>query len=146
MAEIKSRKTKKATGEVDLDAMFEFLREKPQPDGAHELAFVGQIQTELDAMFRESQPKADGSRTMRRKRRIQKKLLGLAEEEDKKEEAFNAQDYSMVAFAEKWFNDHPKDSGGLGTLTLRKRSKSGLKGVFNNGYILEDQLPIIIYC
>lgn len=129
MAEIKSRKTKKPTGEVDLDAMFEFLKDKPHPDGANETAFVTQIQTELDAMFRASQPKAEGSRTMRRKRRIQKKLLGLAEEEDKKEETFNVQDYSMIAYAEKWFNDHPKDSGGLGTLTLRRRNKSGLKAV-----------------
>jgi myosin-7 len=128
MAEIKSQKTKKATGEVDLDAMFEFLSDRPQLHGEDEMAFVSQIQSELDAMFRESQPKAEGSRTMRRRRRVQKKLLGLHEEDDKKEETFNIQEYSMVAYAEKWFNDHPKDSGGLGTLTLRKRTKSGLKG------------------
>ena len=137
IAEIKSQKTKKATGEVDLDAMFEFLSAKPQPHGADEMAFVSQIQNELDAMFRESQPKAEGSRTMRRRRRVQKKLLGLHEEDDKKEEPFNIQEYSMVAYAEKWFNDHPKDSGGLGTLTLRRRTKSGLKGVWKD-YIVYD--------
>eukprot|EP00118_Oscarella_pearsei_P025077 m.307450 g.307450 ORF g.307450 m.307450 type:complete len:2013 (+) comp42307_c0_seq1:102-6140(+) len=125
MAELKSEKSTALKKADDLDAMFAFLKEKPTAEGREETTFVNKIQSELDAMFQESQPKPDGSRTMRRKRRVQKKLLGLAEDEDsKKEEAINVQDYSMLTYAEKWYNDHPKDSGGLGTLTLRRKGKS----------------------
>ena len=130
MAELKSAKAMPSSKADDLDAMFAFLNEKPSAaQGVEEMSFVNQIQAELDTMFQESQPKPDGSRTMRRKRRVQKKLLGLAEDEDaKKDETINVQDYSMLTYAEKWYNDHPKDSGGLGTLTLRRKGKS-LRGV-----------------
>ena len=59
------------------------------------------------------------SRTQRRQRRVMKKLLGV-EDEGKREEHFDPDAYPMIKFAEMYFNDFPKDTGGFSTLSLRR--------------------------
>ena len=144
LAEHKSKNTTTSSGEVDLDKMFDFLAEAPKPKPGSEKSFFAQITADLESMFHESQatmesakssfqsttpttpstPTISGeklTRTQRRQRRIMKKLLGVEEEQARKgEEQFDPTAYPLLTFAEMYFNDFPKDSGTLKTLTWKK--------------------------
>ena len=64
----------------------------------------------------------EGGRTVRRKRRVQKKMLGIAEDEEQRRgEEIDPSHYTMLEFAEKFFNDHPKGSLS-GSISIRKSS------------------------
>ena len=143
MAEHKSQKVVSKTGQVDLDQMFQFLQEEPKAQGKEELEFLSSITHDLEQMFRESQiasepvrrpvrpapqpPQARAgaagqklTRTQRRQRRVMKKLLGVEEDAGRHEEQFDPATYPMIKFAEMYFNDFPKDTGGFSTLSLRR--------------------------
>lgn len=60
------------------------------------------------------------SRIQRRQRRVMKKLLGDEDEFNKKDEPFDPNLFPMLKFAEMYFNDFPKDTGGFSTLSLRR--------------------------
>lgn len=60
------------------------------------------------------------SRTQRRKRRVEKKLLVVEEEAHQRNEMFNPAAYPLVKFAEMYFNDFPRDTSGFSTISLRK--------------------------
>lgn len=148
MAEHRSQKAVTTSGDVDLDQMFRFLAEDPKPTGKDEAAFLADITNDLEQMFQKadaasepirkpsrhapqapqtsaprSQPHQALSRTQRRQRRVMKKLLGVDDEMGKKEEMFDPQAYPMIKFAEMYFNDFPKDTGGFSTLSLRRAPK-----------------------
>lgn len=59
-------------------------------------------------------------RTQRRQRRVMKKLLGVEGEGAWQEEPFDPVAYPMIRYAEMYFNDHPRDTGGFSTLSLRR--------------------------
>lgn len=63
------------------------------------------------------------TRTQRRQRRVIKKLLGVEEEANRREELFDPQAYPLVKFAEMYFNDFPRDTSGFSTLSLRRAPK-----------------------
>ena len=71
------------------------------------------------------QPKpTERGRAGRRRQRIEKKLLILQEEDEaakKVDVEVDPAQYDMLTFAEKWFNNHPKDITGLGTFTMRRK-------------------------
>ena len=143
IAEHRSKKAVKTTGEVDLDEMFKFLADDPKKTtGKEETSFLASITDDLAQMFLKadaasepvrkpsrSAPQAPSqaarggqkplSRTQRRQRRVMKKLLGV-EDDMGKEEVFDPQAYPMIKFAEMYFNDFPKDTGGFSTLSLRR--------------------------
>lgn len=143
MAERKSQKAVTQTGDVDLDKMFQFLSEEPKPVGKEEQNFLADITKDLEQMFQQSQAASEPvrkpvrpapqppqkkapsaqqglTRTQRRQRRVMKKLLGVEEEAGRREEAFDPAAYPMIKFAEMYFNDFPKDTGGFSTLSLRR--------------------------
>ncbi len=142
MAEHKSKKAVNKTGDVDLDKMFDFLSDGPKAVGKEEKDFLAGITADLETMFQSSEaaekaaevgrkkpsrrapapPSAKGelSRTQRRQRRVMKKLLGVEEDANKKEEAFDPTVYPLLKFAEMYFNDFPRDTGGFSTLSLRR--------------------------
>lgn len=66
---------------------------------------------------------ANLTRTQRRQRRVVKKLLGVEEEANRREEAFDPAAYPLVKFAEMYFNDFPRDTSGFSTLSLRRAPK-----------------------
>ena len=74
------------------------------------------------------------SRAQRRQRRVMKKLLGMDDEYTQVEEPFNPMAYPLVKFAEMYFNDFPRDSSGLSTLSLRRAPK------FHNAIPKEEML------
>ena len=149
MAEHRSQKVVTTSGDVDLDQMFKFLAEDPKRTGKEEAAFLDELTSDLEQMFRKADaasepvrkpsrpapqapqpPIARGqkqqqalSRTQRRQRRVMKKLLGVEDEMGKREEHFDPQAYPMIKFAEMYFNDFPKDTGGFSTLSLRRAPK-----------------------
>lgn len=151
MAEHRSKKAVKSTGEVDLDEMFKFLADDPKKKpGKEETSFLASITDDLEQMFRKADatseptrkpsrpaPKAPSpatrggeqrakpslSRTQRRQRRVMKKLLGVEDEMGRKEEIFDPLAYPMTKFAEMYFNDFPKETGGFSTLSLRRAPK-----------------------
>ncbi len=63
------------------------------------------------------------SRTQRRQRRVNKKLLGVEEEASKRQDTFDPEAYPLVRFAEMYFNDFPKDTTGFSTISLRRAPK-----------------------
>jgi hypothetical protein len=152
-----------------LDEMFVFLAED-RHDGAHNAQYLATINKELDEMFANpDSDKTPGNRTLRRKKRVEKKMLYEMQHEEvcvcvcvcvcllsqvivvarpklrstplhpffpaaavrhpsdtraqavRAEEAFNPADFTMLQFAEKYFNDHPKNS--TGTLSIRGSKK-----------------------
>ena len=146
MAEHKSQKAMSKTGQVDLDQMFQFLADEPKPRGPEEQKFLNSITADLEMMFQEAQiasepvrkpsrpapqpPAQTGgeitrtqqqrlSRTQRRQRRVVKKLLGVEE----RVERFDPSAYPLIKFAEMYYNDHPRDTGGFSTLSLRRAPK-----------------------
>ena len=150
MAEHRSQKAVTTTGDVDLDQMFKFLAEDPKTTGKDEAAFLASLTDDLEQMFQKAdaasepvrkpsrpapqapqaspasrvqKPHQALSRTQRRQRRVMKKLLGVEDEMGKREEMFDPHAYPMIKFAEMYFNDFPKDTGGFSTLSLRKAPK-----------------------
>lgn len=150
IAEHRSKKAVKTTGEVDLDEMFKFLADDPKKmSGKEEESFLASITDDLEQMFRKAdaasepvrkpsrpapqapapaarggqRPQPSLSRTQRRQRRVMKKLLGVEDEMGRREEAFDPRAYPMIKFAEMYFNDFPKDAGGFSTLSLRRAPK-----------------------
>ena len=83
------------------------------------------------------QPKpTERGRAGRRRQRIEKKLLILQEEDEaakKVDVEVDPAQYDMLTFAEKWFNNHPKDITGLGTFTMRRKrfSRQARKVLWN---------------
>ena len=146
IAEHKSKKTVTKSGDVDLDKMFLFLADDPKATGKEEKDFLAGITADLEVMFQKAQvssepvrkpsrvapapPKqksedkptsqAKLTRTQRRQRRVMKKLLGVEEEAGKGQEPFDPAMYPMIKFAEMYFNDFPRDTGGFSTLSLRR--------------------------
>lgn len=147
MAEHKSKKAVTKKGDVDLDKMFQFLSDEPKAVGREEHDFLAGVTADLETMFQsaeaeqkaadvgrkkparrapappKSTAKGELSRTQRRQRRVMKKLLGVEEEGSKKEEVFDPSAYPLLKFAEMYFNDFPRDTGGLSTLSLRRSPK-----------------------
>jgi myosin-7 len=140
MAEFKSRDTTTASGDVNLDKMFEFLKEDTAPKTAADAKFFSSITSEIDQMFAEAEreqekikptrkapaappPGAPLTRTQRRQRRVQKKLIGMEEDSQKKTSKFDPTQYPLIKYAEMHFNDFPKDLSGFSTLTLRRAHK-----------------------
>lgn len=66
---------------------------------------------------------AELSRTERRRRRVERKPLGIDDELTQREERFDHNAYPMLKFAEMYFNDFPSDTGGFSTLSLRRAPK-----------------------
>lgn len=144
LAEHKSKNTTTLSGEVDLDKMFDFLADTPKPNPGSEKSFFLQITSDLESMFHESQAAMESSKTtsksssampltptatgekltareQRRQRRVNKKLLGVEEEQARKgEEQFDPSSYPLLTFAEMYFNDFPKETGTLKNLTWKK--------------------------
>ena len=151
MAEKKSKKAIASDGNIDLDQMFKFLAEDPKPTGKEEVEFLADVTKDLERMFQKADaasepihkpvrpaPKAPQaptapdqrgqrsqalSRTQRRQRRVMKKLLGVEDEMGRREEMFDPHAYPLIKFAEMYFNDFPKDTGGFSTLSLRRAPK-----------------------
>lgn len=150
IAEHRSKKAVTTSGDVDLDQMFKFLVDDPKKEiGKEEANFLASITDDLEQMFqkadaasepvrkparpapqapqapisRTQRPNQALSRTQRRQRRVMKKLLGVEDEMGKREEIFDPQAYLMIKFAEMYFNDFPKDTGGISTLSLRRAPK-----------------------
>lgn len=63
------------------------------------------------------------SRTQRRQRRVNKKLLGVEEDASRRNEPFNPASYPLIKFAEMYFNDFPRDTTGFSTISLRRAPK-----------------------
>ena len=63
------------------------------------------------------------TRTERRRRRVERKPLGIEDELGQREERFDPSAYPMLKFAEMYFNDFPRDTGGFSTLSLRRAPK-----------------------
>ena len=138
MADYKSRNTTTSTGEVDLDKMFLFLKEDVKASTPADSSFFAGITSEIDRMFAASEkeqqkvkparkappvPKDASdrlSRTQRRHRRVQKKLVGFEEDEARKDDKFDPNAFPLFKYAESHFNDFPKDTSGFSTLTLRR--------------------------
>ena len=146
MANMKAEKTVDNKGQVNLDKMFLFLKEEPQPRGDEEKTFLRRLSQDLEVMFQESEgaklpmkipsrpapqppltnPSLDTKETararrqQRRDRRVLKKLLGVEEEGAKGEEPFDPSAYPLVKYAEMYFNDFPRDTGGFSTFSLRR--------------------------
>ena len=151
MAEHKSKKAITKSGDIDLDQMFKFLAEDPKPTGQKEVSFIAGIIDDLEQMFnkadsepvrkpsrpapqapkpsptaavsRGQKPHQALSRTQRRQRRVMKKLLGVEDDIGRREEMFDPQSYPMIKFAEMYFNNFPRDTGGFSTLSLRRAPK-----------------------
>lgn len=138
MADYKSRNTTTSSGEVDLDKMFLFLKEDVKASTPADSTFFAKLTSEIDHMFtaseREEQkvkparkappiPKDASdrlSRTQRRHRRVQKKLVGMEEDPMRKDDKFDPNAFPLFKYAESHFNDFPKDTSGFSTLTLRR--------------------------
>ena len=171
MAEFKSRNTTKSTGEVDLDKMFEFLKDDSKPVSTADTKFFSNLTSEIDQMFAEAEreqertkptrkaptaPPTSGAqltRTQRRQRRVQKKLIGMEEDPQKKQTKFNPDEYPLVKYAEMHFNDFPKDISGFSTLTLRRAHKVKVRYVHSqhhnvrSRHVLVDAVQLItVYC
>lgn len=111
---------------VSLDSMFTYLADDT---GSNNIMDPDSVANEMDRLFKDptaSAPrKADGKRTIRRKKRVQKKMDEM-DTQQPEEESFNPAEYSLVKFAELYFNDHPKS--GSGTMSRRSsRRQSQMK-------------------
>lgn len=107
-----------------------------------------QINQELDSLFEDQTPKAAGAKTLRRRKRVQPKIEPLFEGKqapalkpappppgpapqtvkgEESEPLVNPVEFSMVKFAEKCFNDHPKSSGG----SIKRMGSTKIKAITN---------------
>ena len=145
MANKQAEKTVDKKGQVNLDEMFVFLKEDPkkQQDGNAEKKFLHSLSNDLEDMFQQSEganlpmkpPKkapeppvltfetresARAQRKRQRDRRVLKKLLGIEEEGARGEEPFDPAEYPLIKFAEKHFNNFPKDTGAFSTFSMRR--------------------------
>lgn len=143
MANLKAEKTVDNKGQVNLDNMFLFLKEEPKPKGNEEEKFLRSLSDDLEDMFQQSEgallpmkpvrpaPKAPvlsfeakeearAQRKRQRDRRVLKKLLGVEEEGARGEEPFDPTAFPLIEFAEKHFNNFPKDTGAFSTFSLRR--------------------------
>jgi myosin-7 len=94
--------------------MFKYLGEQMKKGPGNENAVLEQINAEMDALFNKK-PSAPGKRTIRRKKRVQEKIIQAekaVEQAKLQEENLNPAEYSMLKFADNYFNDHPKSTGG----------------------------------
>lgn len=119
-------------GQVDLDHVFAALANDASPSDATSSAKG--LEADLDALLSGITPggtvsirKGDGKRTIRRKKRIQKNVeeIEQAEAMPEPEPEFNASDYPLIEYADKYFNEWPKKYSGS-TLS-RRRSGSTIK-------------------
>jgi myosin-7 len=143
MANKKAEKTVDSKGKVNLDEMFLFLKDKPRPKGNEEKEFLLKLNDDLEIMFQQSEgvkmpmkplraaPEPPvlsfdrrGARAQRKQQREEKVLKRLLGYEDggasNSEEPFNPSAYPLIKFAETYFNDFPKDTGGFSTFSLRR--------------------------
>lgn len=145
MANKKAKRTVDTKGQVNLDEMFIFLKEDPKPvhAGKDEKVFLHSLSQDLEDMFQQSEgarlpmqpireaPKPpvltfeakEASRAQRkrqRERRVLKKSLGIEDEGAIGETSFDPSAYPLLKFAEMYFNDFPKDTGGFSTFSLRR--------------------------
>jgi len=123
----KSKNTTTSSGEVDPNKMFDFLAEASKLKHGSDK----HIAVDLQPKFHKSQTTMESTksvfisgekliRTQQRRQRIMKELLGVEEQARKGEEQFDPTAYPLLKFAEMYFNDFPKDSGTLKSLTWKK--------------------------
>lgn len=137
VAEIKAsnlnkKRSEGQSGASNLDAMFTYLADDQVAAGDESM--MEQVDAEMDRMF--ADPKAtssvqkDGTRTMRRKKRVEKTTaaheaahgsvpVGGSKVDDDVD--VDPAEYSILKFAEKYFNNHPK--AGSGTLSRKNTAK-----------------------
>lgn len=145
MANKKAERTVDKKGQVNLDEMFIFLKEgaKPAQVGNDEKVFLNSLSQDLEDMFQQSEgarlpmqpiratPKppvlsfeakeaARAQRRRQRERRVLKKSLGIEDEGASSEPSFDPSAYPLLKFAEMYFNDFPRDTGGFSTFSLRR--------------------------
>lgn len=116
-----------------VDALFVSLS-KEAPKGA-DAKYLSQISSEMDKLFNEApDPKqlAPGARTMRRKKRVDAKIAEQKVEAEEEEKDVNPEEYTMLKYAEKYFNQHPKNTGG---------STAGRSALKNNKAV-SDPMPL----
>jgi len=120
----------------DLEAMFKKgqVDSEPKRTPARK-APLAPVKAQAQQKNKQQQPKAANgsdpthvtsaslSRTQRRQRRVNKKLLGVEEEASKRQDAFDPEAYPLVRFAEMYFNDFPRDTAGFSTISLRRAPK-----------------------
>lgn len=126
--------------QVNLDKMFSMLADD---SGKADADVTKKVEADLDALFAGKTPtgtvaikRGDGTRTIRRKRRIQKKIEEVEAQESNQppaEELFNPADYPMIRFADEHFNQWPK---GGGTLSRRRSS-----GTIKQNKPITDPMP-----
>jgi len=100
-----------------LDSMFKYLGDTISKGSKDEASVLEKINAEMDMLFNKA-VSAPGKRTIRRKKRVQEKLLfeeKQVQAAKQAEENLNPADYSMLKFADNYYNDHPKTVSG--TLT-----------------------------
>lgn len=129
VAEIKAdnMNKKRAAGETNagnLDAMFTYLADDQK--GGAEQDILDQVDAEMDRMFADPQATSsvqkDGKRTMRRKKRVEKTTAAQEDAAHVDDDVdFDPAEYSIIKFAEKYFNNHPK--AGSGTLSRKNTAK-----------------------
>lgn len=117
IAELKAKDlnaTSKGGKSMEVDLIFAQLNSTAKNTVQQDDKYLQRIAGELDSLFSEAPKpvKAAGERTMRRKKRVDKGTEKLVQEEKEVEEHLNPEDYTMVSYAEKYFNAHPKNSGG----------------------------------
>lgn len=165
VAELKAQDVAKTHNGADaaknLDRVFNMLADDK---GTVHVKAQDKVASELDAMFADpnaQSPRTDGTRTIRRKKRVQKQMdvveaggggqpqfareaaaapmeMGVAAADD--DANFNPAEYSMIKYAEKYFNDHPKDGRGNSTLSRKGKNTEQKK--------LDDPMPkaeMIVY-
>lgn len=118
----------------DVDSMFTFLADDKNPQApGKDAAMLAKVNTEIDAIFADDKPEAPGKRTMRRRKRVQKKQEAELQAEEaaaaeKEEAAPDPMQYSMDKFASNYFNTHPWSEYSLlrpGKNTLKRSKKDG---------------------
>jgi len=118
--------SKQSKSTANLDNIFGFLADDKKPTAAEDT----EINTELDQLFADptaQSPRADGKRTIRRKKRVQKKMLIDEANEQTAEASFNPAEFVLTGFAEEYYNEHPKS--GTGTLSRRSTQRGKPKAL-----------------
>jgi len=123
LAEIRAQEASAKSSAKDgsaLDNVFKTLSMDDNND-KHSKELVSSINQEMDAMFAEVKPKLNPSaRTIHRKKRVETGETKM-NEIVAQEEIINPSEFTMIRFAEKYFNLHPK--GGSGTLKGSRRGE-----------------------
>lgn len=118
---------------ADLELMFQKgqiasepkkpARRAPKPPTSKQPRGVAPVSPSAPAPGERGTAQSNFTRTQRRQRRVVKKLLGVEEEANRKDEIFNPAAYPLVKFSEMYFNDFPRDTSGFSTLSLRRAPK-----------------------